>query len=64
MSPRPKHPVSLEDLAQWVRDNNNDIFDTGDFPAIDDLADDEYLAAIEEYEAIADQIEDAIKSES
>jgi hypothetical protein len=48
--------MSLRELADWVALNNNGLYDTGEFPAIDDLDDDEEAAAREEYEAIADDI--------
>jgi hypothetical protein len=48
--------MTLRELADWVAKNNNGLFDTGEFPAIDDLTDDEEAAAREEYEAMADEI--------
>jgi len=48
--------MTLRDLAAWVAANNAGVFDTGEFPAIDDLSDDEEAAAREEYEAMADEI--------
>lgn len=50
------HNMTLRELADWVSANNNDLFDTGEFPAIDDLDDDEEVAAREEYESMADDI--------
>lgn len=50
------HTMTLRELADWVSANNNDLFDTGEFPAIDDLDDDEEVAAREEYESMADDI--------
>jgi hypothetical protein len=60
-SPRPKHDASLDDLAQWVIENNNDMFDTGDFPATEGLDDEEAQAARDEYEAMADMIENNLQ---
>jgi len=48
--------MTLRELAQWVAANNRGLFDPGEFPAIDDLTDEEELAAREEYEAMADEI--------
>ena len=48
--------MSLRELAEWVALNNNGLYDTGEFPAIDDLDDDEEAAVREEYEAMADDI--------
>jgi len=48
--------MTLRELADWVAANNRGLFDTGEFPAIDDLTDDEEAAAREEYEAMADEI--------
>ena len=50
------HNMTLRELADWVSANNNDLFDTGEFPAIDDLEDEEEVAAREEYESMADDI--------
>ena len=50
------HNMTLRELADWVSANNNDLFDTGEFPAIDDLNDDEEIAAREEYESMAEDI--------
>jgi hypothetical protein len=50
------HNMTLRELANWVSANNNDLFDTGEFPAIDDLEDEEEVAAREEYESMADDI--------
>jgi hypothetical protein len=50
------YAMSLNELAAWVAANNNGMFDTGDFPATDDLDDDEQAAAREEYEGMADEI--------
>ena len=50
------HKMTLRELADWVAANNNGLFDTGEFPAIDDLSDDEEIEAREEYEAMADEI--------
>lgn len=48
--------MTLRELAQWVAANNRGLFDPGEFPAIDDLTDEDELAAREEYEAMADEI--------
>jgi hypothetical protein len=48
--------MSLRGLADWVALNNNGLYDTGEFPAIDDLDDDDEAAAREEYEAMAEDI--------
>lgn len=48
--------MTLREIADWVAANNNGLFDTGEFPAIDGLDDDEELAAREEYEAMAEEI--------
>jgi hypothetical protein len=48
--------MTLRELADWVAKNNNGLFDPGEFPAVDDLTDEEELAAREEYEAITDEI--------
>lgn len=48
--------MTLRELAAWVSANNEDTFDTGEFPAVDDLSDDEEIMAREEYEAMADEI--------
>jgi hypothetical protein len=48
--------MTLRELADWVAKNNNGLFDTGEFPSVDDLTDEEELAAREEYEAMADEI--------
>lgn len=50
------YAMSLQELAAWVIANNNGFFDTGDFPATDDLDDDEQTAAREEYEGMAEEI--------
>jgi hypothetical protein len=50
------HAMTLRELSDWVVANNNGLFDSGEFPAIDDLDDDEEAAAREEYEAMADEI--------
>ena len=50
------HSMTLRELSDWVSANNNGLFDTGEFPAVDDLSDDEEVAAREEYEAMADEI--------
>ncbi len=48
--------MTLKQLADWVAANNNGTFDTGDFPAIDELNDEEEKTAREEYEAMAEEI--------
>jgi hypothetical protein len=48
--------MTLRELAQWVAANNRGLFDPGEFPAIDDLTDEDELAAREEYEAMADEL--------
>ncbi len=48
--------MTLRDLADWVAANNNGMYDPGEFPAIDELEDDEEAAAREEYEAMAEDI--------
>jgi len=48
--------MTLRELADWVAKHNNGLFDTGEFPSVDDLTDDEEAAAREEYEAMADEI--------
>lgn len=48
--------MTLRELADWVAKNNNGLFDAGEFPAVDDLTDEEEFAAREEYEAMADEI--------
>ena len=50
------HAMTIGELAAWVAANNNGLFDTGEFPAIDELDDDEEAAAREEYEAMAEEI--------
>jgi len=50
------YAMTLDELAAWVAANNNGMFDTGDFPATDELDDDEQAAAREEYESMADEI--------
>lgn len=50
------HTMTLAELAAWVTTHNNGMFNAGDFPAIDELTDDEVAAAREEYESMADQI--------
>lgn len=50
------HTMTLRELADWVAANNNGLFDTGEFPAVDDLDDDDEVAAREEYESMADEI--------
>ena len=50
------HNMTLRELADWVSAHNNGLFDTGEFPAIDDLEDDEEYTAREEYEAMAEEI--------
>jgi hypothetical protein len=42
--------MTLRELSDWVARNNHGLFDTGEFPAVDDLTDEE------EYEAMADEI--------
>ena len=41
------YTMTLRELAEWVTANNDGLFDTGEFPAIDDLNDDEEIAARE-----------------
>jgi hypothetical protein len=48
--------MSLRELSDWVWQNNADLFDTGEFPAVDDLTDEEEVAAREEYEGMAAEI--------
>jgi hypothetical protein len=48
--------MTLRELANWVEANNRGTFDSGEFPSVDDLTDDEEAAAREEYEAMFDQI--------
>jgi hypothetical protein len=48
--------MTLRELSDWVAKHNNGLFDTGEFPAVDDLTDEEELDAREEYEAMADEI--------
>jgi hypothetical protein len=48
--------MTLRELSDWVAANNRGLFDTGEFPAVDDLTDEEELVAREEYEAMADEI--------
>ncbi len=48
--------MTLRELADWVENNNNGLFDTGEFPSVDDLTDEEELVAREEYEAMADEL--------
>ncbi len=48
--------MSLRELAEWVALNNDGLYDTGEFPSIDDLDDDDEAAAREEYEAMAEDI--------
>lgn len=48
--------MTLQELSDWVTANNNGLFDTGEFPAVDELDDDEELDAREEYESMADEI--------
>lgn len=50
------YSMTLRELAAWVTQHNNGLFDTGEFPSVDDLDNDEELAAREEYEAMADEI--------
>ena len=55
------YKMTLRDLAAWVEQNNADaagepIFCTGEFPAVDDLTDEEEIAAREEYESMAEEI--------
>ena len=50
------HAMTIGELAAWVAANNNGLFDTGEFPAIDERDDDEEAAAREEYEAMAEEI--------
>lgn len=56
MSAHDFHLMALRELAAWVTAHNGGMFDPGEFPAIDDLDDDEESAAREEYESMADQI--------
>jgi hypothetical protein len=48
--------MTLQELSDWVVANNRGLFDPGEFPSVDDLTDDEELAAREEYEAMLDEI--------
>jgi hypothetical protein len=48
--------MTLRELSDWVARNNHGLFDTGEFPAVDDLTDEEEIDAREEYEAMADEI--------
>jgi hypothetical protein len=48
--------MSLRQLADWVAANNDGLYDTGEFPAVDDLDDDGEAGAREEYEAMAEDI--------
>ena len=48
--------MTMQELCDWVAAHNNGLFDSGEFPAVDDLDDDEELAAREEYEGMADEI--------
>jgi hypothetical protein len=48
--------MTLRELSDWVAANNRGLFDTGEFPAVDDLTDEEEIDAREEYEAMADEI--------
>lgn len=50
------HRMSLRELSDWVHKQNGGLFDTGEFPAVDDLEDEEEAAAREEYEAMAEEI--------
>lgn len=50
------HAMTLRELSDWVAANNNGLFDSGEFPSVDDLDDDDEAAAREEYEAMADEI--------
>jgi hypothetical protein len=50
------YAMTLRELAAWVTTNNAGLFDSGEFPTVDDLTDDEADAAREEYEAMADEI--------
>jgi hypothetical protein len=40
--------MTLRELADWVAKHNRGLFDAGEFPAVDDLTDEEELAAREE----------------
>lgn len=48
--------MTLRELATWVAANNNGLYDSGEFPAVDDLSDADEIEAREEYEAMADEI--------
>lgn len=51
------HTMTLRELADWVAANNAGLFDSGEFPSVDDLDDDEEeQQAREEYESMADEI--------
>lgn len=50
------HAMTIRTLSDWCSANNNGLFDTGEFPGVDDLTDDEETAAREEYESMAHQI--------
>jgi len=54
--------MTLQELSDWCWKNNNGLFDTGEFPAVDELDDDELLDARKEYEYMADEILHASKS--
>lgn len=51
-----KHLMTLQELAAWVIENDTLGFD---YPPIDELTDEEEIAAREEYEDMMTQIEDA-----
>lgn len=57
---KPEHPafhlMTLRELSDWVAAHNDGLYDTGEFPAVDDLTDEEEAAAREEYESMADDI--------
>ena len=48
--------MSLRELSDWVAANNRGLFDTGEFPSVDDLDEEEEIDAREEYEYMADEI--------
>jgi hypothetical protein len=61
-NPRPKHDAPLDELAAWCIANNHGVWDDGDFPATDDLTNEEAQAAREEYESMADEIENNLQT--
>ncbi len=53
---KPFEEMTLRELSDWVVENNHGLFDSGEFPSVDDLTDEEELQAREEYEDMAEQI--------